>query len=174
MHTFAVQGSGTLIDWKTVFSIGIPALVAIGGWFLVHVLNSRREQANRRREARVAALERAFLRLASVSNRPLVGKVVDDLETFVTELQLYGTPAHVELLQNMVNQFINPPPSKRVDFDPLLEALRDGLRKELRLEPIGGRVWWLRIGQPLPVTVPVSAPNAPANPVDIGTSQKGQ
>lgn len=39
-----------------------------------------------------------------------------------------------------------------VNFDPLLEDLRDGIREELRLEEVSGPVWWLRLGkgQPAP------------------------
>ena len=165
MHPFPVQSSSSLIDLKTVISVGIPALVAVLGWFFGHLLNSRRELANRKREARIKALERAYIRLAYASNREFTPKVIEDIETFVAELQLYGKPTHVELMKTMVNQFLNPPASKKVDFDPLLESLRDSLREELGLEPIKGSVWWLRIGQPKPPAAPLSTATAPESAV---------
>jgi len=68
-------------------------------------------------------------------------------------------------MKTMVNQFLNPPASKKVDFDPLLESLRDSLREELGLEPIKGSVWWLRIGQPKPPAAPLSTATAPESAV---------
>ena len=140
----------SLLDLRTIVSVGIPALVAVIGWFFGHWLNSRREQVTRRREARIKAIEKAYLRLAGSSNRPLNDDVINDLETFVAELQLYGTPDQLLLMQRLVDQFIHPTSDGRVDFDPLLIALRDSLRTELQLERVEGAVWWLRIAKGSP------------------------
>jgi hypothetical protein len=159
-----MQDPSALIDAKTVVSVGIPALIAVLSWFLVNWLSARREQANRRREARVKALEQAYLRLANSSNRPITDNVIADLETFVAELQLYGSPHHLSLMQQIVDQFVHPPATKRVDFDPLLVALRDSLREELRLEKVHGTVWWLRIthGSPREIAPQSEGPSEPS------------
>ena len=137
------------MDWMTALAVGIPAAVAVIGWFLAHELNGRREHANRKREARVQALQRAFLRLAGAANRPLTEPIRADLELFVSEIQLYGTPRHIELTAQLVKQFCHPPENGTVNFDPLLESLRDCLRSELALEPVAGHVWWLRLADPM-------------------------
>ena len=46
-------------------------------------------------------------------------------------------------MHDLVNAF--KVPDARVDFDPLLQDLRDGIRRELQLETIEGPVWWLRL-----------------------------
>jgi hypothetical protein len=132
------------IDWRLMATIGIPAIVVIAGWFLVHWLTGLRELRERKRDARLKALEAAFMRLATASNRPLTDNLRDDLETFVSEIQLYGTPQQIKLTGDMVHGFMK---GGRVPFDPLLEDLRNTIRAELKLEPISGTVWWLRIGR---------------------------
>ena len=67
---------------------------------------------------------------------------MDDLETFVSEIQLYGTPRQIQLMSEMVEAFKKPNPI--VSYDAILADLRDSIRKELNLEPIPGPVWWFR------------------------------
>ena len=61
----------SILDLRLAISIGVPALVAVGGWFLAHWLNARREVNNKRREIRLRGLETAFVRLATVAQREL-------------------------------------------------------------------------------------------------------
>ena len=138
------QGAAA-IDWRLALTIGIPGILVVAGWFFVHGLNARRDLVQRRREARIRALETAYIRLAKASNRPLTNELLDDLELFVSEIQLYGTPAQVEMMGRLVEAFKIP--NNRVDFDPLLKDLRDGIREELALERLRGPVWWLRLGR---------------------------
>lgn len=127
------------LDWKLI----VPAIVIIMGWFFVHWLNARRDLAIRKREARLKALEAAYMRLAIRSNRPsLTEKSMDDIETFVSELQLYGTPRQIQLMTEIVEGFKKP--NNTVSYDAILADLRDKIREELNLEPISGAVWWLR------------------------------
>lgn len=127
------------LDWKLI----IPAIVIIMGWFFVHWLNTRRDLAIRKREARLKALETAYMRLAIRSNRPsLTEKSMDDIETFVSELQLYGTPRQIQLMTEIVEGFKKP--NNTVSYDAILADLRDKIREELNLEPISGAIWWLR------------------------------
>jgi hypothetical protein len=130
------------IDWNLLLSIGIPAIVAIVGWFFVHKLNSTRELATRKREARLKAVETAYMRIATTMNRPLNEKSMEALETFVAEIQLYGTPRQIELMQIMVEEFKKP--YFVVSYDALLEDLRDTIRNELNMEEVKGPIWWLR------------------------------
>lgn len=144
------------IDWQLVATIGIPALIVVAGWFFAHWLNARRDLASRKREARLKALEAAYMRVATSSNRPLTGKLMDDLETFVFELQLYGTPRQIQLMTEIVEGFKKP--NNVVSYDAILVDLRDTIRKELNLEPVLGPVWWLRLNRE-----PKESANPPLN-----------
>jgi hypothetical protein len=134
----------TQIDWHFIFNLGIPALIGVAGWFCAHLLTASREKKTQRRNARVAALEKAFMRLAKCSNTQLNDESGVELETFVAEIQLYGTPRQIELMEQLGKQLHNQA-SGTASFDSLLEDLRDQLREELGLEPQQGRVWTLRI-----------------------------
>lgn len=144
------------IDWKLAATIGIPAAVVMAGWFFVHRLNGRRDLAIRKREARLKALESAYMRIATSSNRPLTNKSMDDIETFVSEIQLYGTPRQIQLMSEIVEAFKIP--NNVVSYDAILADLRDSIRKELNLEPVSGAVWWFRFKRNKP------AANKPLNP----------
>ncbi len=133
------------IDWRLVATIGLPATIVVLGWFLGHWLNARRELASRKREARLKALEAAYMRVANAGNRPLTEKLMDDLETFVSELQLYGTPHQIQLMSVIVEGLIKP--NNAVSFDDILIDLRDSIRKELNLEPVPRPIWWLRLNR---------------------------
>ena len=61
--------------------------------------------AVRKREARLKALETAYMRLAASSNRPLNDEIKDELEKFVSEIQLYGTPRQIQLTTVLVEEF---------------------------------------------------------------------
>lgn len=134
------------VDLKLAVTVGIPAVIIVAGWFFVHWLNARRDLAIRKREARLKALEAAYMRLATSSNRPLLSEVMmDEIETFVWELQLYGTPRQIQLMTEIVEGFKKP--NSSVSYDAILADLRDTIRKELNLEPISGAVWWLRFNR---------------------------
>lgn len=134
------------IDWGTVITIAIPSSTVIIGWFLVHWLTGRRELVNRKREARVKALESAYMRLADSSNRQEISDAqMDGVEEFVFEIQLYGTPSQIELMKEIVDCFKEA--GNKVSYDAILSNLRDSIRNELDLENIEGSVWWFRFNR---------------------------
>jgi hypothetical protein len=136
------------MDLSQLAPIGIPGTLVVLGWFFAHSLTARRELASRRREARLKALEAAYMRLATSSNRNLSPELIEKLETFVSEIQLYGTPRQVILMGELVETFKNMKPGIPVPLDVLLADLRDTIRAELKLEPLAGNVWWLRLKLP--------------------------
>lgn len=139
----AISKLCALVDWRLVVTLGLPAMVAVVGWFYVHKLNAQRDLVIRKREARLKALEAAYMRISTSMNRPLDDKVVDAIETFVAEIQLYGTPRQIELMQVMVEEFKKP--NFVVSYDALLADMRDTIRSELQMEQLNGPVWWLRL-----------------------------
>lgn len=151
------------IDWPLVATIGIPALIVVVGWFIAHWLNVSRDLASRKREARIKALEAAYMRVANSCNRPLTEKLNDDLETFVAELQLYGTPHQIQLMSVIAEGLAKP--NNIVSYDDILVDLRNTIRKELNLEPLQGAVWWLRLNRE-----PTGSVNPSLNPPDAPTN----
>ncbi len=147
------------IDWKLAATVGIPAAVIVAGWFFVHWLNGRRDLVIRKREARLKALEAAYMRIATSSNRQLTDKSMDDIETFVSEIQLYGTPRQIQLMGEMVEAFKKP--NNIVSYDAILADLRDSIRKELNLEPVSGPVWWFRFTRNKPAVNNLINPETP-------------
>ncbi len=138
--------SSSLIDVRLAISVGVPALIAVAGLFLAHGLNARREVYNKRREIRLRGLESAYTRLATSAQRDWTEDLKRQFESFVAEIQLYGTPKQIELTIEIVKALSEHRP--HVSFDSLLENLRDTLRKELKMEPVKGHVWWYRFTLP--------------------------
>jgi hypothetical protein len=136
----AVWDNGAnFIDWRLVVTITVPAVVVVLGWFLGHWLNTRRDLKSRKREARLQALEAAYMRLATSSNRSsLTDTQMDDLELFFVELPLFGTPQQIELMKKIASG--HEIPGNKIPYDPMLQDLRDTIRKELHLEDVGGPV----------------------------------
>ena len=147
------------ISWKLAATVGIPAVVIVAGWFFVHWLNGRRDLRIRKREARLKALEAAYMRIATSCNRPLTDKSKDDIETFVSEIQLYGTPRQIQLMGEMAEAFKKP--NHIVSYDAILADLRDSIRKELNLEPVSGLVRWFRFVRNKPAANKSLNPDAP-------------
>jgi hypothetical protein len=141
-----LEDKTSILDLRLLLSIGIPATIAVGGWLVGHWLNARRELFNRRREARLKGLEMAYNRLALVALRDWTDELMTEFEKFVAEIQLYGTPKQITLMQEIVNALTRP--EAEVSFDSLLKDLRDALRLELRMEPVEGNVWWYRFKLP--------------------------
>ena len=130
------------MNWTLISTVGIPGALVVAGWFLAHWLTARRELTSKRREARLKAVEAAYMRIATSSNRPISPDIAEKLETFVSEIQLYGTPHQLELMGALVESFKR---GEAVSYDEILVSLRDTIRKELRLEPAKGPVWWFRL-----------------------------
>jgi len=141
-----LEDKSSIIDFRLLLSIGIPAVIAVVGWLVGHRLNARRELLNRRREARLKGLEIAYNRLAMVALRDWTDERKLEFEKFVAEIQLYGTPRQIALMQEIVNGMTKP--ETEVSFDSLLKDLRDTLRSELRMEAVEGGVWWYRFALP--------------------------
>jgi hypothetical protein len=131
------------MNWQLATTIGIPGLLVVAGWFLAHRLTAKRDLAAKRRDSRLRALEAAYMRIATSSNRPLTPESIEKFEIFVSEIQLYGTPRQIRLMAELVEAFKQP--HFNVSHDVLLADLRDTIRRELQLEPVAGPVWWLRL-----------------------------
>jgi hypothetical protein len=127
---------------EAFISAAIAGVIVVVGWYVVHQLTIKRDQANKRRDLRVQYLIKAYRRLEFAGNRPLTEEVAPELERAVADIQLFGTPKQVELVQTFALGFAE---NKRHSLDPLLNDLRRELRNELNLESVQTGIKYLRI-----------------------------
>jgi len=140
------------MNWALLLPLLITATVAIGGWVVVHGLTVRRDRANKRRELITQYLVEAYRRLERATGRDDPRTMYDvnawvcDLETSIADIQLFGTPKQVTLIQKFAIEFnSNFRSPEGVSLDELLADLRRELRKELGLEPVPNTFKFLRL-----------------------------
>lgn len=116
---------------------------------LTHLLTSRRDLANRRRELRIEYLLSAYRTMADSPERSLYRGSSDAraFEKAVADIQLLGSRQQVELATELATEMTT---KSRADPDPLLQLLRDDLRKEMSLEALSGKPIHLRINEEPP------------------------
>jgi hypothetical protein len=130
------------MNWPLLTPLLITTAVAIGGWFAVHLLSSRRDAMNQRRERRTAYLIEAYRRLETSSYKKLNSTNSSDVEIAIADILLFGTARQIELARTFADEFS----SKKVGkLGQLLRELRRDLRKELRLEENVGDIVHLRV-----------------------------
>lgn len=125
------------MDWPSL----IPLESALIGGFVVHLLTGRRDRSNKRREQRIGYLIDAYRRLEACSQR-IAPTDTAKLESAVADIQLFGSPHQVALVQQFARDFAL---EGSASLDALLQDLRDDLRCELRLESVPKRILHLRI-----------------------------
>lgn len=116
---------------------------------LTHLLTSRRDLANRRRELRVEYLLSAYRTMADSPERRLYRESLDAraFEKAVADIQLLGSRPQVELATELAREMAT---DAQADPDPLLRLLRDDLRREMSLEALSGKPIHLRIHEEPP------------------------
>jgi hypothetical protein len=81
------------------------------------------------------------MKLANAIQRPTTPEIATDIESIVSEIQLYGDKRLTDLTADLVNGY---KAGGSVSYDPLLKELRDQIRKDLSLSKIESEVWWIR------------------------------
>ena len=129
------------MNWQLLGPLLVTTAIAIGGWFVAHALTTQRDRANKRREQRIGYLIEAYRRLESCAHR---GDSLDfsKMESAVADIQLFGSPRQVELVQALVTEFAA---GGSASMDGLLQDLRRDLRVELRLDSVPDKVLHIRI-----------------------------
>ncbi len=125
------------MDWQLL----TPLAAAVVGGFVVHVLTGRRGRTNKRREQRIGYLIEAYRRLESCALRHGPFDALK-LESAVADIQLFGSPRQVQLVQEFAAEFAA---QRGASLDALLRELRCNLRVELKLESVPDRILHLRI-----------------------------
>ena len=106
----------------------LGTVVIMTGWWVVHWLNSVRDQANKRRELIVGYLINAYRNIekAAFAFDPNAHK--DNVESAIADIQLFGSLKQVRLAQEFSDRMSN---ETTADVRELLTDLRNELRKEL-------------------------------------------
>ena len=116
------------MNWE----VTITAAVAVLGWVVVSLLTSWRDRASKRREIRVQHLIEAYRQLAKASSESsFTESTRRALQSATTDIQLLGSARAVDLADKWVEAYIA---GRTGVMSALATALRDELRKELRLE----------------------------------------
>jgi hypothetical protein len=129
------------MNWQLLGPLLITTAIAVAGWFVGHALSARRDRINKRREQRIGYLIEAYRRLETCANR---GDQMEasKFESALADIQLFGTPRQVDLVQALIADFAA---GGGATMDDLLRDLRRDLRAELRLQSVPDRILHLRI-----------------------------
>jgi hypothetical protein len=116
---------------------------------LTHLLTSRRDLSNRRRELRIEYLLSAYRTIADSPERGLFRESLDAraFEKAVADIQLLGSKRQAELATGLAKEMAA---EGRADPNPLLRLLRDDLRREMNLETLSDKPIHLRVSEEPP------------------------
>ena len=84
----------------------------------------------------------AFRRLAKAVHHPRLYEVAEEVQSVVADVYLFGSRDQIVRVESFVKDLSA---NREASLDELLDALRNDLRKELRLSSVGGPIWWFRI-----------------------------
>lgn len=132
-------------------NISIPALqvfvsafVALFVVALGHAFTVRRDRQNRRQEQRIDYLISVYRAFCKANNHPRLYEVAEEIEQAVADVQLFGTPQQVRLVQQFADDLGT---RQEASLNEILIELRDSLRAELGADPLSMRQVWLRVGR---------------------------
>lgn len=131
-----------IIKWAPIIGPMLAAIIAVLGWFVAHRLNVVKETATKRRELRVQYLIEAYRRLEGASHRS-DARCRRELESAIADIQLFGSNRQVD----RAHQFIESVAKDGfATYNPLLEQLRDELRRELNISQTTSEIKIFRFG----------------------------
>jgi hypothetical protein len=137
-----------MMNAQLLLSIISSSFVAgIAGAYVGHLLTSRRERRGRLQQQRIQYLVDAYRAFAKANHHPRLFEVADDLEQAVADIQLFGSPKLISLVQIFCLEMAS---KQEASLDDVLFMIRANLRAELGESAISGRIQWLRIGRPDP------------------------
>lgn len=137
-----------------IINAGINAVVVIAGWWMVHYMAARRDRKNKQREIKTQYLIDAYRKLSYALSGAFAGQplheVGPDIELAITDIQLFGNAVQVDAAVDLQRQLIKLRESHATTLtaEPLLESLRDDLRKELHLDHIPHTLVWIKFAAP--------------------------
>ena len=130
------------MDWRLLAPLLVTSVVTIVGWLAAHQLAAWRDRASKRREQRVEYLVEDFVALQRLYITLVFTKWRKKFNLLSLTFILFGSRDQIVRVESFVKDLSA---NREASLDDLLDALRNDLRKELRLPSVGGPIWWLRI-----------------------------
>ncbi|RZV15901.1 hypothetical protein D3M61_01020 [Aliarcobacter butzleri] len=123
--------------------IMLSVIIAVIGWIIAHYFTSKRDVSNKKREIRLNYLIEVYLILTNdlTERGNIDSKKAERIEKIISQVQLLGSKKQVELVKTLADSIGK---GEIIEYDTLINSLRDDLRKELELEKIEGNVHWAR------------------------------
>jgi hypothetical protein len=131
------------VDWKLFAQLLVTIIVALLGGWLGHYLAARRDLLNERRKLRITYLLEAYRKLEDAGNRSEPDRTWPLFESAIADIQLLGSPVQVELARTFA---LDMAEHHTASLDPLINDLRDSLRREMELQQVQETVVYLRFG----------------------------
>ena len=113
----------------------ITTIVAIVGWFAVHQFSAARDRRNRLLDLKTEYLLSVHRRLERSVGKIVTRESADDIEQAIADLQLLGSPRQAHMARDYIKAW-GGKDLGGISVGPLLEELRDSIRKDFDLEPI--------------------------------------
>jgi len=124
------------MNWNLLLPLLVTTTVASVGWIIAHRFEAVRDQKNKRREIRLGFLIEAYRRFEAAARCGIQdSEVADNLESAIVDVQLLGTADQSKEAKDLA-QAIKSSNSPACAAS-LLYLLREDLRRELNLEPLG-------------------------------------
>ncbi len=124
------------------FKIIATVSIAVVGWVVGHYFTTKRDKNHKRREISIEHLINAYRILTNeISHRQQSNERSTKLENILSDIQLFGSTEQVELAKQLAVEVAT---GGEFQLDPLINSLRNDLRKQLGLCSINGNVKWLR------------------------------
>ncbi len=128
--------------------LAITLIMAFIGFWVVNYLDYKREKDNRLKEMRIKYLIESFTKLSNASTRDSSAVSYQrDIESVVSEIQLFGTKEEIQILQTQIDSCIAIQKKTRatiLNLDPLLNEFSNSLAFELKMDTIQSNVQWFR------------------------------
>ena len=116
--------------------------IAVLGWIIGHYFTNRRNRIQKRRDLTIEHLIKAYRILTTeIAHRQETKEGAKKLENILSDIQLFGSLVQVELAKNLIEVVVS---GNEFELDPLINSLRNDLRKQLGLKKVEGNVKWLR------------------------------
>ena len=129
---------------KLVIPLVVTIVVAMAGWIVVHRLNAERDLRNRRLELRTRYLLEVYRKLERSCGKVVTREMADDIEVALADLQLLGSAEQVRMARQYIAAHGNRDLAG-INVGPIMEEIRNSLRRELSLKPIKESVDHLRL-----------------------------
>lgn len=124
------------------FKILATIVLAVIGWIVGYYFTTRKDINQKRRDISIEHLINAYRILTNEISHREGNKERDiKLENILSDIQLFGSEEQVQLAKNLADAVAS---GKEFQLDPLINSLRNDLRKIIGLKKIKGNVKWLR------------------------------